>query len=89
MDEKNRNSMKLDIEAVRLSENDRDQPTETYKQILEFNLNNKCAGELNIFHPKTSYLKAKYFVCQLNRNFFICLNETCKFVIICFDLNHA
>lgn len=32
--------MKLDIEAVRLSENDRDPPTESYKQISEFSAAN-------------------------------------------------
>lgn len=46
MDEtKNRNSMKLDIEAVRLSENDREYPKETYKQLSEFDLNDKSIGE--------------------------------------------
>lgn len=45
MDETNRNSMKLDIEAVRLSENDHDQPTETYKQVSEFSSNEKSTGE--------------------------------------------
>lgn len=45
MDETRRNSMKLDIEAVRLSDNDRDQPTETYKQISEFNSNDKSGGK--------------------------------------------
>lgn len=48
MDETKRNSMKLDIEAVRLSENDRDQPTETYKQLSEFDSNNKSIGEYNL-----------------------------------------
>lgn len=46
MEDTKRNSMKLDIEAVRLSENDRDQPTESYKQISEFDLNDKSSGKL-------------------------------------------
>lgn len=45
MDETKRNSMRLDIEAVRLSENDHDQPTESYKQVSEFNSNAKATGE--------------------------------------------
>lgn len=46
MDEKRRNSMKLDIEAVRLSENDHDQPNESYKPISEFNnSSDKFRGE--------------------------------------------
>lgn len=46
MDETRRNSMKLDIEAVRLSENDHDQPNESYKQISEFNNStDKSSGE--------------------------------------------
>lgn len=46
MDEKRRNSMKLDIEAVRLTENDHDQSNESYKQISEFNnSNDKSSGE--------------------------------------------
>lgn len=45
MDETKRNSLKLDIEAVRLSENDHDQPTETYKQVSEFSTNEKSAGK--------------------------------------------
>lgn len=49
MDETNRNSMRLDIEAVRLSENDHDQPTETYKQVSEFNSNAKSTGEHSTF----------------------------------------
>lgn len=39
MEETRRNSMKLDIEAVRSSDNDRDQPTETYKKASEFDSN--------------------------------------------------
>lgn len=50
MDETKRNSMRLDIEAVRLSENDHDQqPTETYKQVSEFNSNEKSTGEHTTF----------------------------------------
>lgn len=49
MDETNRNSMKLDIEAVRLSDNDRETPKETYKQVSEFDLNEKLTGEFLIF----------------------------------------
>lgn len=45
MEETKRNSMKLDIEAVRVSDNDRDQPTESYKQISEFDNNDKSTGE--------------------------------------------
>lgn len=45
MDETNRNSLKLDIEAVRLSDNDRDQPKESYKQVSEFDTNEKLIGE--------------------------------------------
>lgn len=45
MDETNRNSMKIDIEAVRLSENDRELPKETYKQISEFDQEDKLTGE--------------------------------------------
>lgn len=46
MDETRRNSMKLDIEAVRLSETDHDRPNESYKQISEFNnSNDKSGGE--------------------------------------------
>lgn len=48
MDETRRNSMKLDIEAVRLSENDHDQPTEIYKQVSEFDTNDKPNGEYNL-----------------------------------------
>lgn len=36
MEETNRNSMKLDIEAVRLSDVDRELPKETYKPIPEY-----------------------------------------------------
>lgn len=49
MDETKRNSMKLDIAAVRLSENDHDQPTETYKQVSEFDSNDKSTGEFIYF----------------------------------------
>lgn len=45
MDETKRNSMKLDIESVRLSENDHDQPTEVNKQSSEFDSNDKSTGE--------------------------------------------
>lgn len=45
MDETKRNSMKLDIEAVRLSENDQDQPTEIYKKVSEFDSNDKSTSE--------------------------------------------
>lgn len=45
MEETRRNSMKLDIEAVRLSDNDRDQPTETYKKSSEFDSNEKSPGK--------------------------------------------
>lgn len=45
MDETKRNSMKLDVEAVRLSENDHDRPTEVYKQVSEFDSNVKSTGE--------------------------------------------
>lgn len=48
MDETKRNSMKLDIGAVRLSENDHDQPTETYKQVSEFDTNDKSTGEYKL-----------------------------------------
>lgn len=37
--------MKLDIEAVRLSDTDREQPKETYKQVSEFDPNDKLIGE--------------------------------------------
>lgn len=50
MDETNRNSLKLDIEAVRVSENDREQPKETYKQVSEFDLNEKLIGEFTFMH---------------------------------------
>lgn len=36
MDENNRNSMKLDIEAVRLSDGEHVAPKETYKSIPEY-----------------------------------------------------
>lgn len=49
MDETNRNSMKLDIEAVRLSDNDRETPKESYKQVSEFDLNEKLTGEFPLF----------------------------------------
>lgn len=45
MNETKRNSIKLDIETVRLSENDHDQPTEVYKQSSEFDSNDKTTGE--------------------------------------------
>lgn len=45
MDDTKRNSMRLDIEAVRLSESDHDQPTEIYKQAAEFDSNDKSTGE--------------------------------------------
>lgn len=57
MDETNRNSMRLDIEAVRLSENDHDQPTETYKQVSEFNSNAKSTGEHSTFFIQFIYSK--------------------------------
>lgn len=45
MEETNRNSMKLDIEAVRLSD-DREQPKETYKPIPEYPANlDKLGGQ--------------------------------------------
>lgn len=37
--------MKLDIEAVRLSDNDRDQPIETYKKSSEFDSSEKTSGK--------------------------------------------
>lgn len=51
MDGTRRNSMKLDIEAVRLSENDHDQPTEIYKQVSEFDTNDK-PNEANMTRDK-------------------------------------
>lgn len=48
MEETRRNSMKLDIEAVRLSDNDRDQPTETYKKSSEFDSNEKSPGKFGV-----------------------------------------
>ncbi|XP_031620255.1 maltase A2 isoform X2 [Contarinia nasturtii] len=45
MDETKRNSMKLDVEAVRLSENDHDRPTEVYKQVSEFDSNDKSTDQ--------------------------------------------
>lgn len=49
MDETKQNSMRLDIEAVRLTENDQDRPTEVYKQASEFDSNDrdKSTGKHN------------------------------------------
>lgn len=44
MEETNRNSMKLDIEAVRLNDGDREQPKETYKPIPEYPANSDKFG---------------------------------------------
>lgn len=57
MDETKRNSMRLDIEAVRLSENDHDQPTEVYKQVSEFSSNVKSTGEHLTFFNLYIYSK--------------------------------
>lgn len=45
MEETKRNSVKLDIEAVRLSENDREQPVESYKSISEVATAQKLPGK--------------------------------------------
>lgn len=50
--------MKLDIEAVRLSDNDRDQPTETYKKSSEFDSNEKSPGKCVIQHQLIGLEKA-------------------------------
>lgn len=47
MDE--RNSMKLDIETIQSTENEQDQPTESYKQVSEFNSNGKSSGKQRFF----------------------------------------
>lgn len=62
MDETNRNSMKLDIEAVRLSsENDREIPKESYKQVSEFDLNEKLTGkQIQLNRKRWKFRKQKF-----------------------------
>lgn len=67
MEETKRNSVKLDIQAARLSENEREQPVELYKSISEVDsaqkLPGKCVGKDIV--PK--YYLFKKFAAALDR----------------------